>query len=433
MAESAQSDPRAAYRTWQIKILSATWLAYFGYYFCRKAFFVVKDDLGRDLGLDSVQLAHIGSAYLIGYAVGQFSSAYFGRRLGPRLLLLVGMAISVGCNVLFGSVNGFWTILLFMAINGLAQGTGWPGCIGSLGHWFTRRQRGSILGVWSTCYQLGSLAASSFAAFWLGWLGWRSSFFGAAMVLLLIWGIVWWLHPNTPEDVGLESVREDDPAPGAQAGQATAPGTPAERSLGWTRQVIVTVLLMGAIYFCIKFLRYALWSWAPYFLKNNHGLEGDQAGYLSTVFDLAGFVGVLLAGTLSDRWLKGRRALLSLLMLWLMAGSFVGMYLWGAASVLGFAVSMGLCGFMLYGPDSLLSGVGAIDVGSVRGALVAAGIINGMGSIGPIFQEELIGWMYRAFDADLLPILLMFVGVACAGAVLMFVLWLRSKRGSSKV
>ena len=175
-------DRAAVYRAWQIKILSGTWLAYFGYYFCRKAFFVVKDDLGLAHGLDSVHLAHIGTAYLAGYAVGQFSSAFFGRKLGPKLLLLVGMGISIGCNVAFGAINSFWTILLFMAINGMAQGTGWPGCI-------------------------GSLAATSFAAFMLGWLGWRSSFFGASVVLLVIWAIVLWLHPNTPEDVGLESVK----------------------------------------------------------------------------------------------------------------------------------------------------------------------------------------------------------------------------------
>ena len=39
-------------------------------------------------------------------------------------------------------------------------------------------------------------------------------------------------------------------------------------------------------------------------------------------------------------------------------------------------VSIAVAGFMLFGPDSLLSGVGAIDVGSKEGALSAAGIIT---------------------------------------------------------
>ena len=147
------------YRRWQVKILSATWLAYVGYYFCRMNFYVVKKAFGEALSLDAIGLGHLGTAYLVGYAIGQFSSAYFGRRLGPKRLLLLGTGISIFCNVVFGLSEAFWTILIFMAINGMAQGTGWPGCIGSLGFWFKRKQRGSILGVWSTCYQLGPVMA----------------------------------------------------------------------------------------------------------------------------------------------------------------------------------------------------------------------------------------------------------------------------------
>ena len=65
----------------------------------------------------------------------------------------------------------------------------------------------------------------------------------------------------------------------------------------------------------------------------------------------------------------------------------------GMNSLWLFAVGLSLCGFMLMGPDSLIAGVGAIDIGGRRGAIVAAGLINGIGSIGPIFQEEVIGWV----------------------------------------
>jgi sugar phosphate permease len=34
-----------------------------------------------------------------------------------------------------------------------------------------------------------------------------------------------------------------------------------------------------------------------------------------------------------------------------------------------------------------------MDVGSRRRAAVAAGVINGLGSIGPIVQEPAIGWL----------------------------------------
>ena len=416
----------AAYRPWQIKILTATWLTYAGYYFCRKAFYVVKADLAATLGLTTIHLAHLGTAYLVFYMIGQFSSAYFGRKLGPKLLLLVGMGISITCNVMFGISNGFWMVFLFLSLNGLAQGTGWPGCIGSLAYWFKRKQRGSVLGLWSTCYQVGSVAATSFAAYMLGQFGWRWSFFGASMVLLVVWFIVLFLQPKRPEDVGLEPLLESDEI---EENRTAADG----KSLGWTREVVVTILMMGLVYFCIKFLRYSLWSWAPFFLRNNFQMAGDNAGYLSTVFDMAGFAGVIFAGFISDKLFKGRRAFLAFVMLALMTLSFILMQVKGSTSVLFFTISMGLAGFMLYGPDSLLSGVGAIDVGAKKGALSAAGIINGIGSIGPIFQEEIIGRMYEKYNHDLMPIFIMLVVVASIGTFLTLILWLKSRTGASKL
>jgi sugar phosphate permease len=418
---------KGPYRKWQIRIFSATWLAYVGYYFARKAFFVVKSDMADTLGLNTINLAHLGTAYLIFYMVGQYSSAYFGRKTGPKYLLIFGMFISIICNIVFGISNSYWTMILFLSLNGLAQGTGWPGSIGSLAYWFKRKKRGSILGIWSTCYQLGSVLATSFAAYMLGQYGWRWSFFGASMVLLVIWGIVMYLHPNRPEDVGLEPIVDDDEEDVNMASSKVNPEKE-DKGLGWTREVVITVITMGLIYFGIKFLRYALWSWVPFLLQNNFGQAGDDAGYISTVFDIFGFAGVIFAGFVSDRYFKGRRSLLSFLMLFLMTMSFVLMYTMGSSSLMYFTISMGLAGFMLYGPDSLISGVGAIDIGTKKGALVAAGIINGTGSIGPIFQEEIIGWMYEKYNHELTPIFILLVVVASITALITFILWFRTRK-----
>jgi len=419
---------KSVYRKWQYKIFGATWIAYVGYYFARKAFFVVKSDMADTLGLNTIELAHLGTAFLVSYMIGQYSSAYFGRRLGPKYLLILGMGISLLCNVVFGSSNSYWTILLFLSLNGLAQGTGWPGCIGSLAYWFKRKQRGRILGIWSTCYQLGSVLATSFAAYMLGHYGWRWSFYGASVILLIIWAVVIYLHPNRPEDVGLEPLYDEDDETVADPDEKSVEKVD-EKGLGWNREVVFIVITMGLVYFGIKFLRYALWSWVPFLLNNNFNMAGDNAGYLSTVFDIAGFAGVIFAGFASDKLFRGRRSFLAFLMLFLMALSFVLMYTMGSTSLMYFTISMGLAGFMLYGPDSLISGVGAIDVGTKRGALVAAGIINGTGSIGPIFQEEIIGWMYEKNNHEIAPIFYLLVVVASITAFITFLLWLRSRRG----
>ena len=54
---SETSNPHP-YRPWQIRILVATWLSYAGYYFCRKAFYIVKAPMGDTLGLTTNDLAN---------------------------------------------------------------------------------------------------------------------------------------------------------------------------------------------------------------------------------------------------------------------------------------------------------------------------------------------------------------------------------------
>ncbi len=416
------------YRPWRVRVFALTWFTYASYYFCRQPFFIVKADLQKHFGLDASFLGHIGLTYLIGYMLGQFASAALGRKLGSRLLLLLGMAATITINVVFGFSNGPWIILVFMGLNGLAQGTGWSGVIGAMAHWFRRKERGQVMGLWATCYQLGAIAAKSYAALLLGIWGWRYSFFGGAAVTLLVWTANAFFLRARPEEVGLEPVEEDEVVPGAKAAAARAAG---KEPLGWTWHVVLSVVVCGLTYFCLKFLRYALWSWGPYFMHTTFGVSTSVAGQHSVAFDVGGFLGVIAAGVISDRVFRGRRSHTALLMILGLVAACLMLYFIGSLSIWLMTLGFGMVGFMLYGPDSLVSGVGAIDVGSKRGAMVAAGLINGIGTVGAIVQEEAIPLIYRLFDDQLLPVLLLFVGVAMLGAVAMSALWIMGRRGMS--
>jgi sugar phosphate permease len=47
---------------------------------------------------------------------------------------------------------------------------------------------------------------------------------------------------------------------------------------------------------------------------------------------------------------------------------------------------MALVGFCLFGPDTLISGAAAQDIGGKHDVAKAAGFINGFGSTGAVFQ-----------------------------------------------
>ena len=81
---------------------------------------------------------------------------------------------------------------------------------------------------------------------------------------------------------------------------------------------------------------------------------------------------MLAAGWASDRFFAGRRYQIIVAMTVGMVVAFAFLATVGMSSLWVFAVGLSLCGFMLMGPDSLIAGVGAIDIGGRRGAIVAA-------------------------------------------------------------
>lgn len=408
----------AAHRSWRRRVFSATWLSYACYYFCRKPFYIAKPVLEGEMGWSAELLGLLGASYLIAYALGQFVSAWLGDRWGPRVLVLAGMVISAGANLVFGFSNSTATFAVFMVVNGLAQATGWCGNVAAMAPWFKRRERGTVMGLWATNFQVGGVAANALAAYALGAWGFRWSFVVGSAVLLAASG--WFLlhQRNRPEDLGLAPMVDDEEEEAGGGGRSR-----------WSRQVWTNVLLVGSFYFFIKFIRYALWSWAPYLLHSFYGMEPDEAGYLSTIFDLSGIFGVLALGVVSDRLFRGRRTYPSFLFILVMVASCAALYLAGGTSPVLFGVCIGFIGFSLYGPDAIMTSAGAIEVSSPRSAALAAGIINGMGAVGAVVQELLLGRMLT--KSGMTPVFATLVVSSLCAAALLGVMLVRNKRGQA--
>lgn len=423
MQISPNSSPLTSDQTrWRWRILTASYMAYVGFYLTRKVFSICKTTIAKDLGWQLGDTAHIWTAYLVAYALGQFVNSFIGRRWGPRVLLLGGLALSMACNVIFGFSNSFPTFMAFMFFNGLVQAAGWPGAVGAVAEWLRPAERGFIMGVWSTNYQLGNMLVKSLGGWLLGAWGWRWSFFGCTILTFVIWWLVYLWQRNRPADVGLPVIVDLENV--------------AERSVSAPQEEHVTfkaylklalnpvILAMGTSYFCMKFLRYALDSWLPAFL-NIQGLDVARASYYSQIFDLAGLVGVILAGWALDKWFKGNwAAVCAVMSIGVIAGYLAVIQFGGSPATI--AIWFGLVGFMLYGPDTLMGGAAAVQVAGERNAVAVAGLVNGVGSIGPVLQEEVIGWLVRGdVQRGMRNTNFLALGVAIIMAVLLAVLALR--------
>jgi sugar phosphate permease len=383
-------------RMWRWRILISTYCAYGGYYFCRKVFAICKPDLVKEFGVTMQDVAALWVAYLIAYSVGQFICSYVGRKHGPRFLLLSGLGLSIACNLVFGITNSYWTFMAFMIFNGLFQASGWPGCVGGVAQWLREKERGFIMSIWSTNYVLFSALVKGLGGFLLGAYGWRYAYFGCTLAAFVVWWLVYFWQRNRPQDVGLESIVAENKSESACQTKAGSTISFADYLRVLANPI---VLLMGVGYFFLKFLRYALDSWLPTFLQVE-GFASDKAAYYSSIFEWAGLAGVIVTGYLFDRYFQRRWATLCLGMSAGMVAGYLCVVQFGA-NPYALAVCFGLVGFMLMGPDTLLCGALAVQVAGESNAVAVAGIVNGMGSLGPVLQEIVIGKLMSAKDPSL--------------------------------
>jgi sugar phosphate permease len=414
----------AGQRTWRARVFVATWLSYFGFYFCRKPFTAVEPAIGDQLHWSSTTLGNIGAAYLIAYSIGQFLASRIGPMLGPRVNVLVGMALSIGVTTLMGLEPSAWLWAGLIAINGLAQATGWSGNVGTMASWFAKHERGKVMGVWSTNFTVGAIVTGLAMGWVLGFADYSWCFFSGAIVLSLVWIQFYFLQRNKPEDVGEPPI--DDPSETASVFEEAGP-------LELSRDAWTNLLIVAGFYFFVKLVRYAIWFWAAYFLHTHYKLGSKQANIYSTAFDVCGVPGVFVTGYLSDRFFNSRRAGIALAMMIGMMGATALLVLFGGSNVIVFVVLLGAVGFFLYGPDALLSGAGAMDIGSKRAATFAAAVISGFGSLGPVVQEVIVPRVYDEKTAGLGPVFGILFFSSAMAAVFCLLLVLRNRRGGKGI
>jgi OPA family sugar phosphate sensor protein UhpC-like MFS transporter len=386
-------DP--TYERWRWQIFGVTWLAYAGFYLTRKGFAVAKTALKDPavMGMTKQEMSWIDGAYSVAYAIGQFGWGTLGDRLGPRLVLTIGMLASVTTALAMGLSNTVFLIGMFYCIQGLWQSSGWAPLAKNVGEFFSQRERGSIMGFWCTNYALGGFIASSLAGVAAEKFGWRYAFFVPAGGLLLIWVLFHFLQRNRPEDVGLPPVEQYKNETEAVLDVQEKPAEEPEGSWHVIGEVIrnKTVWLLALVYFLIKPTRYLILMWSPVYINELLGTGAASSGFLGSMFDLAGPLGTLAGGIISDRLFAAKRMPICVIGLFGAAIAMIGFRFLPATPV---AVGAGMftIGFLIFIPDSLVGGAAAIDFGTKKGASTAGGIVNGCGSIGQIFGATLPGW-----------------------------------------
>ncbi len=423
------SRARRALRALQARAFTLSWLSYASYYLVRKNFAVVKTTLETDLGVSRDLLGTIDTSYLALYAIGQFLNGALGDRLGARRVIATGMLLASAAGFVMGFGQSATVFLVFYSLNGLFQSTGWSNNVKAMTPWFGSAQRGKIMGIWCTNYVVGGLVATALATFLLAHWGWRWAFFVPAAWVAAVGLMVLVFMVERPQDRGLPAIADaDDPASGAAGGDDAPAG--AQESAApprgwqlWHMLKVPALWSLGGSYFGLKLIRYSLLFWLPYYLEKGLHYGQEVSGYLSTTFEAGGIIGAISIGFVSDRYFSKNRARLISPVLFALAGALMLYEVVGSWGIVANGSAMALIGFLLFGPDALISSAAAQDIGGEEAAASAAGIINGLGSVGGALSGIATAKISEAYGWD--QLFYVFVGMALLSAVALIPLALR--------
>ena len=412
------------YEFWRYRIFFITWLAYAGFYFTRKAFSVASIGLMKDpnILMDKMDIGAINQAYLIAYACGQFIFGISGDKLGTRKVILAGLLVSTLAGFFMGLSCTVLAFGVLFCIQGLCQSTGWAPLAKNISYFFSQRERGVTMGWWCTNYAVGGMLASPFAGYLADYFtNWRYAFFSTSLVVFGVWLMFVLWQKNKPEQAGLPSIEEYH---GEKEAILDTHDQPEEEPEGSWKTIFAVlknrmILLLGFVYFCLKPTRYAVLFYAPLYVNEKLGTGMGESGLISVAFEAAGPLGVIFGGYMSDKVFKSKRMPISIICLFALAivlFSFEHLALLRNTWIIAGLLSA--VGFLLYVPDSLISGTAAVDFGTKKGASTASGFINGCGSIGAIFGGgQAAAWVVDTWGWNTLFIILGIL-VCVAGLVL---------------
>lgn len=401
----------------QRQVFAITWITYAGYYFCRKNLSIVLPALHGVSNTGSLQMANIVFGYSLLYAVGQFGFGFLSDYAGAKRIVGAGLVLIAGSNLLMSLHASPTWLLIFACLNGIGQATGWSGLVKIMASWFRGENRGVVMAWWGTNYVLGGFLATAFAT-WsitqsslLPSLGWRRGFLFPALILLVATVLFLVGVQDTPQEAALTAEE-----------RSQHPAIVATDRSNWSDLFALLrdlpLWLVGISYFFLEMCRYALMFWLPLYLVSRLKYSLQVSGYVSSLYELVGIGGAVLAGYVSDHFMQSRRAPVSAVML---AALGVVLFLqpalarWGLAGV---ATGIALAGVLSYGPDTLLSGAAAQDVGEVRAAATASGLIDGIGHMGALLSPYLVVFISRRYGWDML-FFIMAIAAVVAGAVLL--------------
>jgi MFS family permease len=279
---------KSAGKFYKWEVLGLLWMAYLLNQADRQVFNTVLPAIRDALNLTDTSIGLIATIFNLCYAFMVPLGGLAGDRLSRKWVVTIAILFWSVATMFTGLATG---VVMLILLRSVATGGGeaffGPANYSLLGQYHTDT-RARAMSIHQTAYYVGVILAGWLAGYIADRLGWEYSFiiFGAIGV---VWGIIMAIR--------LKDKKEEAPV---AEGKAEKVGILDGFKVVFTTPtaLMLTIGFSGLIFVITGFM-----TWVPAYLQEEFGQSQAASGFNSMFYTyLAAFIGVLLAGSLSDKF-----------------------------------------------------------------------------------------------------------------------------------
>lgn len=370
---------------------------YASFYMCRYNFRFAVPGMQEEFGFNVQDVSFIFATWSLAYGVGQLINGLFADVIGGRKSMLIGAVGTIIINCIFGFsslVSHFFSFALLALMNGYFQSFGAPGMIKINAAWFQRTERGGFAGIFGGMIQLGQVSISALAPALLNGgliIGsvvlantgeWRSVFRFPPFFTMIAAISFFFLVKEAPDEAGYRNLITDeiDDSEGVKV--------PIFKSF---KAIFFHPLIWfyAVAYACTGGVRHSLDQWAILYFRDQLGLDmkSDIPFIVSATLiamPFVAFLGSLVSGIVSDKFFKGERGPVAMVLDFAEGFTVVGAALllfFGFVTPTNTGVIVGcfiliLISFTVNATHSLVGSAAPMDIGGKKMSGFASGIID---------------------------------------------------------
>ena len=356
----------------------------------------------KDLGMDAVTMGYAFSAFGWSYTALQIPGGWTLDKFGSKVVYGVGLFLWSFFTFLQGmtgflfGLGAFTTLFGLRFLMGVAEAPAFPANSRITTMWFPTHERGFASAIFNSAQYFALAAFNPLMGWILVAFGWRHVFYAMGVVGIIM-AIIWFKvikDPTKHPRVNAEELEY------IQSGGGLAKMGDKKTTIKWSYiQSLVTNRTMLGIYlgqFCLNTITWFFLTWFPTYLVQAKGMSILKVGLIASIPAIAGFIGGLSGGYVSD-WLLRRGYSLTLarktpiIIGLILSGTIIlanyvqtESFVIAVMSLAFFAKGFGALGWVVIGDTSPKEMVG-----------LSGGIFNFAGNIASIVTPIVIGYILK--------------------------------------